>query len=361
MFWGRLLRRKKLDTPEEVLSDDKSHQDRPISPLKSLEGYSGPLKLASGGPQDGPISSPMNLDGHPELSKSASQSPQGGPISPPKNPNGHPGLSKLASELRANYLQEGATGNQKFLPNDKLGELVTKKRVLLALQETTIEQQYHEDLASWVLKSGTRLFSILVLLTYGSAEQLSWLKEFRNDGISDNALPLDFSNTKPYYGYSSTTTQGDGAQKFYSFKTWQDNDLILFDSYQWTFLAPILGSSNEFCHQLSSEQPLPFITLSQKPVEGILGKTLYGKIHPAHIDPQCLSILGMNDPEGIPVFIKLVHRSDNLSQFFDINTGKFKAVHPIISPRRIRPIAAYNKNDNDFVIFRWVDGDNQPN
>jgi hypothetical protein len=64
------------------------------------------------------------------------------------------------------------------------------------------------------------------------------------------------------------------------------------------------------------------------------------------------------DSQGIPVFIKLIQPSDKLHPFFDIDTGNFKADHPIISPRRIRPIAAYTKNGDDFVIFRWVDGSN---
>ncbi|KAI1747217.1 hypothetical protein F4782DRAFT_522039 [Xylaria castorea] len=313
MIAKRLLRWKKPDLVEEVFSSKKTSQDGLVSPLNNLDGYSG--------------------------------------------------LLKLASDVRTNHLKGGAMKNQRFLPNDKLEELVTKKSVLLALQETTIEQQYHEDLASWVLESGTRLFLILVLLTRGSTEQLSWLKDFKNDGINDNVLPLGFSDAEPYYGYSLAAAHTEGAQKLHPFKGWEDNNLILFETYQWMFLAPVLGASNKFRHQLSSEQPLPFLTLSQKPAKGILGETLYGEVHPAHIDSQCLSAFGVNGPglQGIPVSIKLVQPSDNIHSFFDIDTGKFKAAHPIISPRRISPIAAYKRNGDDFVIFRWVDGDNPSN
>ncbi|KAI3334653.1 hypothetical protein F4824DRAFT_501912 [Ustulina deusta] len=299
----------------------------------------------------------------PDLVEDSEKSSQDGPVSPLKNLERYSGLLKLASDIRTNYLKGGAIRNQQFLPNDKLEELVTKKSVLLALQETTIEQQYHEDLASWVHESGTRLFLILVLLTRGSAEQLSWLNFFKNNGVNDSVLPLGFSDAEPYYGYSLAAAPAESAQKFHAFKNWEENDLILFKTYQWMFLAPVLGASNKFRHQLSSEQPLPFLTLPQKPAKGILGETLYGEIHPAHIDSQCLSALGVNGPDfqGIPVSIKLVQPSDNLHPFFDIDTGKFKAAHPIISPRRIHPIAAYKKNGDDFVIFRWVGGDNPSN
>ncbi|KAF2966734.1 hypothetical protein GQX73_g6845 [Xylaria multiplex] len=278
-----------------------------------------------------------------------------------KDLQGCPNLLRLAHDLRTNHLKGGPMRNQRFLPNNQLEELVTKKSVLLVLQETTIEQQYHEDLASWVLQNSMRLFLILVLLTRGSTERLSCLQKFKDDGVNDRALPLGFSENESTYGYSKAAHLEEGVQKFYSFINWEDNDLILFDSYQWMFLAPVLGASNKFRHQLYSGQPLPLVNLSQKPTKGILGETLSGEIHPAHLDSQCLSELGaVNDPDfhGIPVFIKLVQPSDKLSRFFDINTGKFKATHPIISPSRIHPIAAYQKNGDDFVVFRWVCGDN---
>ncbi|KAI8635654.1 hypothetical protein F5Y19DRAFT_408638 [Xylariaceae sp. FL1651] len=300
----------------------------------------------------------------PQLTKEVFPSEKGshnGPTSSSKNPQRCPNLLRLAHDLRTNHLKGDSMRNQRFLPNNQLEELVTKKSILLVLPETTIEQQYHEDLVSWVLQSSMRLFLILVLLTRGSTERLSCLQKFMDDGVNDSALPLGFSEGESTYGFSKAAHLVEGAQKFYSFINWEDNDLILFESYQWMFLAPVLGASNKFRHQLHSGQPLPLVNLSQKPTKGILGEMLSGEIHPAHLDSQCLSQLGLvNDPDfhGIPVFIKLVQPSDKLYRFFDINTGKFKATHPIISPRRIHPIAAYQKNGDDFVVFRWVGGDN---
>ncbi|KAI0813015.1 hypothetical protein GGR55DRAFT_687892 [Xylaria sp. FL0064] len=287
----------------------------------------------------------------------------GGPVSL-KNPEGCPNLLKLANDLRTNHLRGVPMRNQRFLPDNKLEELVTKKSVLLVLQETTIVQQYHEDLASWVLQNSMRLFLILVLLTQGSTERLSCIQKFKDDGCNDRALPLGFSDDEPNYGYSIAAHPAEGAQRFYSFIDWTDTDLTLFEIYQWMFLAPVLGASNKFHHQLNSEQPLPLVSLAQKPTKGILGETLSGEIHPAHLDSQYLSALGVvNDPDshGIPVLIKLVRPSDKLHPFFDINTGKFKAKHPIISPHRIRPIAAYQKKGDDFVVFQWVGDDNTSN
>ncbi|KAI0199847.1 hypothetical protein F4808DRAFT_431473 [Astrocystis sublimbata] len=276
----------------------------------------------------------------------------------PPSPNYR--LLKLKADVTRKYSRGDEPRSQQFLPNDQLKELVTKDTVLLALQETTIEQQYHEDLASWVLQRGMRLFLILVLLTQGSAEQLSSLRQLKSDGVNDDVLPLGFSTTnEPFYGYSLAPAPAEHARKFHSFKTWDDNDLVLFEGCQWKFLAPVFGASNKFRHHINIEQPLPFMNLSKKPEKGILGETVYGEIHPAHMDSRCLSALGKNHPglQGIPVFIKLVQHSDNLKSLFDIDTGKFTAAHPIIPTHRIRPIAAYKRSGDDFVIFQWVDGD----
>ncbi|KAI0965897.1 hypothetical protein F4678DRAFT_484602 [Xylaria arbuscula] len=353
MITRRLLRRKIAHFVADAFPGEKSSEDRPVSPRKNLEVYSGILKLAD--------------------------------------------------DVRTNCLKGGAMSNDRFLPNDKLEELVTNESVLSALRVTTIEEQNHEDLASWVVESGRRLFLILVLMTRGSTEQLSWLEHFKNGGVNDSVLPLDFSGTEPYYAYALAAAPIEGTQKFNFFKDWEDNNLILFRTYQWMFLAPVLGASNKFQHLLSNPlykenfsrmyhrlelrpielhillatdrlcaqvglgppkcETLPFLTLAKKPAKSILGETWYGEIHPAHVDSQCLSKLEVPNSlasQGVPVHVKHILPSDGLNQFFDIKTGKFRATHPIISSRRVRPIAAYKRNGDDFVIFRWVGGESLP-
>ncbi|KAI0184385.1 hypothetical protein EV127DRAFT_505132 [Xylaria flabelliformis] len=277
-------------------------------------------------------------------------------LSPQGNPRRYPQLSKLASDVKTNCLKGGRLSNERFLPNDKLEDLVTKGNLQLALQETTIEQEDHEDLTTWVLDRGKRLFLILVLLSRDSEEHLSKIEHLKNDGIDDSKLPLCFSQAEPYYGYS-LEAEVDGAQRFHSFKNWDDNDLILFKAYQWIFLAPIFGSSIQFRHQLHNEQPLPLLNVAKPEKRGVLGEIECGEIHPAHIDSRCLSTLGVNESslQVIPVFIKIVLPSDNIHPFFDMDTGNFKASHPIISPEHIKPIAAYRKSSVDFIIFQHVD------
>ncbi|KAI1176225.1 hypothetical protein F4777DRAFT_578273 [Nemania sp. FL0916] len=284
------------------------------------------------------------------------------PVSPQKSPQRYPGLFKLASDVKMKCLKGGIRGNERFLPNNKLQELVTRDNILLALQDTTIDQNRHEDFAAWILENGMRLFLILVLLTSDSEEHLSSLEELMDDSVKDSALPLEFAEDEPYYGYS-IAGGAEGSPKFHAFRDWKDNNLILFKIYQWIFLAPTMGASPKFRHQLPREQPLPLLNLVKKPTNSILGEIICAEIHPAHISSQRLPTLGVNGTslQSIPVLAKLIQPSDKLSPFFDMDTGKFKAAHPIISPRRIRPIAAYEKNGEDLVIFQWVDNDSSLN
>lgn len=215
-----------------------------------------------------------------------------GPVSPRKNLEKYTVLPKLSRDVRTSFQKGGRMRNERFLPNDKLEELVTEESVLLALKETTIEQQKHKDLATWVLESGKRFFLILVMLTGNSEETLSLLQDLKNDGINDRALPLGFSEDRPYYGYP-LVGGAEGSQKFHAFKGSEDNDLLLFGVYQWMFLAPVFGTSTKFRHQLSKGQPLPLLNMAKNPGPNntILGETLYAEIHPAHIDSQCLAAL----------------------------------------------------------------------
>ncbi|KAI1421813.1 hypothetical protein F5Y12DRAFT_766005 [Xylaria sp. FL1777] len=341
-----------------VAHGGNSTQNRPVSPQIKPSPYVSVVAHGGNSTQKRPVSPQKQPPPYVSVVAHGGNSTQDGPVSPRRNPEGYPEIDKLARNVRTNYLRGGIVGGERFLPNDKLEELVTKESVLLALQETAIKQQNHEDLAAWVLESGKRLFLILVLLTRGPMEHLSRLEDLKNDGISDSALPLGFSETEPYYGHS-LAAEAEGARKFSSFNSWEDNNLLLFTTFQWTFLAPVFGASSKFRYQLSREQPLPLLNLTKEtPKSDIYGEIFHGEIHPTHIDSQRLSALGMNSPgvQGIPVSVKEIYPSDNLHLFFDINTGKFRTALPGISPGRIQPIAAYRKDERDFVIFQLDNG-----
>ncbi|TGJ87810.1 hypothetical protein E0Z10_g981 [Xylaria hypoxylon] len=273
-------------------------------------------------------------------------------------------LSQLSKDVKAEYLKGGPQNTEEFLPFNTLETLVKKERVLLAFQDTEIEQEKHEDLATWVVKSGKRLFLILVLLTRNKEEHLSYLEDLKNDGIDDSALPLNFQKTEPYYGFSVQGEEVEDRKKFHAFQDWEDNDLQLFETHQWPLLAPIFGVSTKFRHQLDRSQPLPYLDVARKPASsGFFGEVSRAEIHRAHIDPQFLSALGVLDPEsqGIAIAIKKAKDNEDLYEFFDKETRNLKTLQEIVSPHLIQPISAYQRGSERCLTFPWAEGGNLGN
>ncbi|KAI0868529.1 hypothetical protein GGS24DRAFT_494486 [Hypoxylon argillaceum] len=275
-----------------------------------------------------------------------------------KSQDRYPGLSKLSRDIKEKYCMR----NEEFLPYDMLEELVKKESVLLAFQETPIEQDKREGLAAWVLKSGKRLFLILVLLTRNSEEQLSWLEDLKDGGIDDRALPLGFNKkTEPYYGFS-LEEGADSAKRFHLFKDWEENNLHLFETHQWPLLAPIFGNSTKFRHQLDKRQPLPYLDEAKRPASsGFFGEVSRAEIHPAHIDSRrllALGVLNLEPPYGIAIAIKKAKDNEDLYEYFDKETRNLKALQEIVSPHLIQPIAAYQRSSERCLIFPWADGGN---
>ncbi|KAI1118166.1 hypothetical protein F5Y14DRAFT_299962 [Nemania sp. NC0429] len=286
------------------------------------------------------------------------KSTRDGPVSLHEKFKQYPQISRLSHDVKSNFMRGGLLGNERFLPNDKLEELVTEVSVLSALHETTIEQQHHKDLAKWVIESGKRLFLTLVLLERDSEEHLSSLLDLKNSGVNDSALPLGFSEGKTCYGYP-LAGGAEGTQKFHAFRDWEDNNLIVFRVLQWIFFAPVFGTSTKFRHQLNSEQPVPILNMANDSVQDrVIGEVLHGELHLAHIDLQRLAALGVSNTaglQGIPVSIKIVRSSDDLRLFENINTGRLKAEIPGLYRGQLQPIAAYEKKGEGYIIYRWRD------
>ncbi|KAF2972322.1 hypothetical protein GQX73_g1231 [Xylaria multiplex] len=254
-------------------------------------------------------------------------------MAPPKRQEKYSELSTLSKQVKARYLKGGSQSNEEFLPYDVLGELVTKQSVLSAFKSTVIDKEKYDDLAKWVVESGKRLFLILVLLTRGEAEQLSWLEELKDDGVDDSE--------------------------------WEDNDLQLFETHQWPLSSPIFGGSTKFRHQLDIRQPLPYLNIAKKPASsGFFGEVSRAEIHPAHIDLQRFPALGAklgSSSNGIAIAIKKAKDNEDLYEFFDKETSNLKALQEIVSPHLIQPIAAYQRGSERCLTFPWADGGNLGN
>ncbi|KAI1321903.1 hypothetical protein F5Y16DRAFT_416657 [Xylariaceae sp. FL0255] len=89
--------------------------------------------------------------------------------------------------------------NEQFLPEDAVAEIVTQTVLSEAFDEAQIHDENRDDLLTWVLECGKRLFLILVQIVvvddlrynYQAAEQyLPRLKDFKDAGVNDDALPV---------------------------------------------------------------------------------------------------------------------------------------------------------------------------
>jgi hypothetical protein len=168
-----------------------------------------------------------------------------------------------------------------FLPDNELRELVTRREVRSAFQNTSISGA--EDLVDFVLKDAKRLFLILVMMTSKNDQKLSLLRGLRHDGINDASLPIGFKKreNRQYYGYS-LEGRHDGPQ-FAIFKEWDRIDRELFESNQWRFTAPVFDNSR-FRFHFATKRRLPYLKVAPKPSSsGFFGEVSRIEIHSAHI------------------------------------------------------------------------------
>ena len=187
-------------------------------------------------------------------------------------------ITKLAADIEEEFVKTNE--EQEFLPCDKLGELVTRDRVLSAFQDANISNE--EDLVVFALNEAKRIFLILVMMSE-TEEKLSLLRGLQDNGMNDESLPigLDKENRK-HYGYSLEGSRYGGPQ-FAVFNEWMRNDRVLFESNQWKFTAPVFDN-NKFRFQFSPKRILPYLVVAPKPSSsGFFGEVSRIEIHPAHI------------------------------------------------------------------------------
>ncbi|KAI0117673.1 hypothetical protein GGR51DRAFT_545666 [Nemania sp. FL0031] len=276
----------------------------------------------------------------------------------------------LQKRVKGFYREGVPLSNEKFLPYDKLDELMTEETINSAFEDVGIEESKRASLAKWVCENGRRLFLILVLSSWETKELLSHLEKLKNDGVDDNVLPLEFGDN---YGYQpGPRKEEESDKKFFSFKRWKDNDKELFKTHQWPLSAPVFGL--EFRHQLHLQQPLPYLNITPEPVSsGFFGEVSRAEIHQAHVHTQLLEKLGLEPrsaSDHIPIAIKKAKDNEDLRKFFDQQTNfdpadkeerNLKALQEISSPHLIQPIAAYQKGSDRCLIFPWAEGGNLSN
>ncbi|RYO80485.1 hypothetical protein DL766_007370 [Monosporascus sp. MC13-8B] len=193
--------------------------------------------------------------------------------------------------------------NFRFLPCDQLAVFVTPENVDDVLEDAGVPDAKH--LAKFVLKDAKKLFLILVMMTEVENEKISLLADLKRSNISDASLPIQFVSDGvgcPYY-WSSLERSPEEKSEFLG--NWDRTDrALLADTYQWHFLAPNANG------------------------------------------------------EGIAIAIKKARHDDELAEFFDKEASNLHKLQQYKSPHLIKPIAAYQIDQDRCLIFPWANGGN---
>jgi hypothetical protein len=195
----------------------------------------------------------------------------------------------------------------KFLPLDKLDQIITKSSVLAEVrswgprsendlarlvheiwgQHTVYDRSSPNKDAKLFKTSRRKLFAILILT--GKAQTILGLIDAE---IYDNYLP--FTMDSDAETMKIQWKADDEPQDLAAFADWELRDHDLFDVYQWHMLAPyfVLSSKEKpkvHTYKLHGMRPLPFIpndsvACKHDPVNGGFGEVRQVKIHQAHLD-----------------------------------------------------------------------------
>ncbi|KAI1421811.1 hypothetical protein F5Y12DRAFT_787236 [Xylaria sp. FL1777] len=256
---------------------------------------------------------------------------------------------KLRIEIKEKYIS-GQPKEMKFLPADKLEELVTEDVVSSAFKETRITEGADRNrLIRSVLEGRPRLFLILVLMTGIDTEKLSSLKCEEWDEIGDHSLPFTLPDKENCF------TRGDTKQDFEP-RGWYGTDFELFHTLQWPLLAPIFGTTDKFLHELNKFHTLPYLKKSDNSKNsGYFGEVWEAEIHIAHIDPKHRPA---ENRDRVTVAIKTAKNDAKLIKYFSKEAQNLERVQQIQSHHIIKPIAAYQCGDERSLLFPWAHGGN---
>ena len=173
----------------------------------------------------------------------------------------------MERELRESMIKSAESG-KKFMPQDKINELVTPMSVKRELKGRLQHPESNIDrLVEQIFTPPTRriIFSILLFI-----EKVEKIEDVIADGLWDRDLPLLLQKDRPG-----------------RLQSWSTFLLESFESYQFMFTAPFFRYSPEGAHHYSLDQDdiiLPFIEDGNdyNVTSGAYSDVRRVNIHPAH-------------------------------------------------------------------------------
>lgn len=189
-------------------------------------------------------------------------------------------IANLKASIYEGYRLYNNDPVKKFLPEDRIEELVTLDTVKSAFQSVGIEDT---ELFEFILRDARRLFLILVTMTGPEAKELSLLHGLHQDGVKDSSLPITIGVDKRGKSYGYCAEGEHTAPHFYVFNHWGSQQRLMIELFQWHFLAPLFGSGR-FRSSFSSGRVLPYLDrFDMSTSSGFFGEVSKVEIHKAHI------------------------------------------------------------------------------
>ncbi|SPO05435.1 uncharacterized protein DNG_08122 [Cephalotrichum gorgonifer] len=265
--------------------------------------------------------------------------------------------------------------DNRFLPFDKLDQIVTKERIYMELQsyfrEWSVSQLEGYTSQIWGTSSvpvtrrnsvdersrthtdqttRRKLFTILAYM-----KKLDLIPRFIKSEIYDRHLPFTFRYDKEGAASVRFTLESTKSSTEV-FRGWGYSCLEQFDTFQWRLLSPFfsLGSTPPLHYVLPDPTILPFNKKSCRVSVGGFGEVEKITIHRAHYQDSTSETRSSQatDTESPPLARKKLLSSKEADFRRELDNHRRMPPHPSL----IRLLASYERKGYYYLIFPWADG-----
>ncbi|KAI0151779.1 hypothetical protein GGR57DRAFT_172790 [Xylariaceae sp. FL1272] len=256
--------------------------------------------------------------------------------------------SKALSDGIARYMMRSPEifGGKRFLPADRIAELVTKDVVAYELKAAGVEPT--DALVNFALGDAR-----IVFLTLYNTMNLQSLAAALSDNLTDHRLPIKKTLGAREDGSfrwivedsvgQDPGTDEIGLQQRNVFSQWTPLQVESFVESQWLFLAPILGISDHPC-TFQANTPMPFLNAIR------YSNTMYKTwVHPSHINAGPT----LHRDRAIPV-VAVRMFEPHLPQEFAGELTMLQEKEVLQHPKVLRPIAIYKTGNVQGIMFPWA-------
>ncbi|KAF6797007.1 serine/threonine protein kinase [Colletotrichum sojae] len=236
-------------------------------------------------------------------------------------------------------LQYCSFDSRKFLPRDKLDEIITKESIKNELPRSFMDRFRSDGITARLIHGARKLVAILVFI----GEQGAVKKLIRDDGLTDEDLPFrPAQNTENHSIVKSA--RGKTIHSFVCLRS--DAKVGNFLEKQWLFLAPVLESTGASI-SLDSQCPLPFRDVEE--VKGHYDNIVYrAELHRSHQAGAAKN--------GGKIMIAVKEFKEK--QYFQQEARNLEQLRKLHDDNLIQHMFCCERQSRFFIVFPWATGGN---